>query len=80
MEVFFTSFEGQITGIVLGIALLVQIYYYLFVFSKLAFHKPVAGGGKKEPVSVIICARNELKNLKRIFLSFWIRIILIFRW
>lgn len=64
MNLIFTSVEGQITGILLGIAFLIQVYYYLFQFSKLAFHKLTHSSSKQPPVSVIICARNELKNLK----------------
>ncbi len=64
MDVFFASVEGQVVGIILATALLVQLYYYLLVFSKLAFYKGHQSGSVKEPVSVIICARNELKNLK----------------
>ena len=52
-------------------ALVVQLFFWLFVFSKLAFFKnddfkngqPIVARGK--PVSVIICARNEAANLQR---------------
>ncbi|MDQ3050438.1 MAG: glycosyltransferase [Bacteroidota bacterium] len=50
--------------ILLGVALLVQLYFLLGVFTKLAFHRLASGHPESEPVSVIICARNELKNLK----------------
>lgn len=43
---------------------LVQLYYYLFLFRKLAFHKPKQQDkSQTQPVSVIICAKNEAKNL-----------------
>jgi len=50
--------------IVFCLFFIIQVCYYLFVFSRLAFYKP---GEKSQaddvPVSVIICAKNELKNL-----------------
>lgn len=57
---------------ILGIATLIQLFYYLVVFSKLAFYKQPEAIYTQElpPVSVIIAARNEYnfleKNLKLI--------------
>lgn len=39
-----------------------QLFYYLFIFSRLAFFKDKSKQGS-EPVSVIICAKNERDNL-----------------
>lgn len=51
---------------VLAFCLLVQLYYVLFVHLKLARTKvediPKTSG---RPISVIICARNEIENLKQ---------------
>ena len=44
--------------------LLIQLFYYLFFYSRLAFYKPKAVNTDAEPVSVIICARNEEDNLR----------------
>lgn len=48
----------------------VQVFFYLFFFTRVAFHKDKAGGaalpedaGETLPVSVIICARDESRNL-----------------
>ncbi|TDX00437.1 glycosyltransferase [Dinghuibacter silviterrae] len=42
----------------------IQVFYYLFFFSRVAFHKePSEGAGETLPVSVIICARDESRNL-----------------
>ena len=42
----------------------VQLFYYLFFFSKLAFYKPpVKQQSQQHPVSIIICARDEAQNL-----------------
>jgi cellulose synthase/poly-beta-1,6-N-acetylglucosamine synthase-like glycosyltransferase len=46
------------------ICFFIQLYYYLLVFIRLSFYKYKEGEKKQPPVSVIICARNELKNLK----------------
>jgi cellulose synthase/poly-beta-1,6-N-acetylglucosamine synthase-like glycosyltransferase len=48
------------------LTLLVQLYYYLAVFSKLAFYTATPKGyGEQTGVSVIIAARNESKNLSK---------------
>jgi glycosyltransferase involved in cell wall biosynthesis len=49
-------------------SILVQLLYYLVYFRKLAFFKGDAYTPDKKtnlPVSVVICARNESKNLKK---------------
>lgn len=46
----------------------IQIFYYLFFFSRLAFHKTDEAGSQEDPtlpLSVIICARDEENNLSR---------------
>ena len=44
----------------------VQIFYYLFFFSRLAFYKPGSKNiSQTHPVSVIICARDEAANLAK---------------
>lgn len=51
---------------VLGIFLLLQLYYILFVYSRLARYKVQSYQQKNDlpPISVIICAHNEQENLK----------------
>ncbi len=52
-------------------ASLVQLFYWLFIFSKLALYKPPPFSGEEQPpVSVIICARNEAENLKKNLIHF----------
>jgi glycosyltransferase involved in cell wall biosynthesis len=42
----------------------VQLFYYLYYFARLAFYKPAAKArSQQHPVSVVICACNEAKNL-----------------
>ncbi len=50
---------------VFAVALLVQLFYFLFFFIRLTFFKNKEDGGELEhpPVSVVIAARNEEKNL-----------------
>ncbi len=45
---------------------LIQLFYWIFVFSKLARYQDVhQKNEEKKPVSVIICAKNEAQNLKK---------------
>lgn len=52
-------------------AAIVQIFTYLFVFSRLAFYKSPPIGDweatleQEVPISVVICARNEAQNLQK---------------
>ena len=49
----------------LGLTLFLQLYYLLFELSAVGFAKDNVGDIEKfPPISVIICARNELKNLR----------------
>ncbi|GAL84088.1 hypothetical protein MYP_1316 [Sporocytophaga myxococcoides] len=45
---------------------IIQAVYILFVFSRLWFYKEISGNVKSLKVSVIICARNEKDNLKKL--------------
>jgi len=52
------------------IVVLIQTYFYLFLFKKFSFSKTSSlSENNSFPVSVVICAKNEAKNLKR-FLPF----------
>ncbi len=53
-----------ITGI-FGICLLIQLYYYLGIYSRLLFYRGKKTEKEKEPLSVIICAKNEELNLDK---------------
>lgn len=47
-----------------GLVALIQIFYYLYYFRRLAFHVPATHEHSQEhPVSVVICARDEAANL-----------------
>lgn len=42
---------------------IVQVFYYLYFFTKIAFYKPTITQQQTVPVSVIVCAKNERENL-----------------
>lgn len=58
----FNSWIDYAIAVYLG-SFIVQLFYYLFIFSRLAFFKKKEGASEQKPVSVIICARNEAENL-----------------
>lgn len=52
--------------IAFGISLLIQLYFYLIYYSRIIFYKKKKDNSvQKEPVSVVICARNEEKALEK---------------
>ncbi len=52
--------------IAFGLSLLIQLYFYIFYYSRILFSRKKSGKKQiKEPVSVIICARNEKENLEK---------------
>lgn len=58
--------EEPLVRIVLLIAAgaaFVQVLYYLFIYSRLAFHKPKQPVISEDPFSIVIAAKNEAKNL-----------------
>lgn len=50
---------------IFSFAAAVQLFYYLFFYLSVHLKKSVDSYGKKQPVSIIICARNEAENLQR---------------
>ncbi len=48
------------------IFVVIQLYYYLYYFSGITFHKENFDVKDHKPVSVIVCAHNELENLQRL--------------
>lgn len=60
------AFLAQIIFYTFCAATVVQMFYYLFFFSRLAFYKPNTKNiSQTHPVSVIICARDEAANLAK---------------
>lgn len=65
MMSFFTQFSSEIFYAFCVISA-IQLFYYLFFFSRLAFHKEkVPQQTRTHPVSVIICAKDEAHNLMK---------------
>lgn len=57
---------GQIVFYAFCLVTLIQLFYYLFFFVRLAFYKPKKKStSQTHPVSVIICARDEAANLAK---------------
>jgi glycosyltransferase involved in cell wall biosynthesis len=54
---------GAVLLYIFLLALVIQLYHYLFVYLRLAIYKKKAQTSVTPPVSVIICARNEEENL-----------------
>ena len=68
MDITIDSYFPFLPLAVLGLALLIQLYFLLFVYSKLAGYKVHALDkvkAKTPPLSVVICARNEEENLRK---------------
>ncbi|MCZ2298855.1 MAG: glycosyltransferase [Chitinophagales bacterium] len=54
----------QIVFIAFCVVIAIQIFYYLFFFTRLAFYKKKnKTASMQQPVSIIICARDEANNL-----------------
>ena len=43
----------------------IQLFYYVIIFGKFAYSKSKKNPPKKTPVSVIVCAKNEAKNVAK---------------
>jgi len=57
---------GQLLFYAFCLVTLIQLFYYLFFFARLAFYKPKKKAvSQTHPVSVIICARDEAANLAK---------------
>ncbi|RLD79629.1 MAG: glycosyl transferase family 2 [Bacteroidetes bacterium] len=54
----------MITFIIFCIVIIIQIFYYSVLFGKFYFFKPIDLPKKKLRVSVVICAKDEAKNLE----------------
>jgi len=49
--------------ILFGVVWIIQMIYYWTVYSRLAFYREKPGNQADQPVTVIICAKNEYQNL-----------------
>src|SRR5665213_2540085 len=60
----FLSDPGRLIFLAFCIITFIQVFYYLFFFLRLAFFKPKPKNvSQTQPVSVIICSRDETANL-----------------
>ena len=62
--VYFTHF---LVACITGVLVLIQLFYYLYFFARLAFYKKKQSSDIKTqyPVSIIVCAFNEEANLRK---------------
>lgn len=59
-----TIYQLVIAGI-LTVSLIIQLFYYLGIYSRVAFWKrKQVNNGELPPVSIVICAKNEEDNIK----------------
>ncbi len=62
---YFVEYINYIVLGIFGLSLLIQLYYYLGLYSRFASNKKKVKKNSHEPISVIICARNEAANLEK---------------
>lgn len=62
---FLVDYQHYILSGLFLFCLLIQLFYYLGLYSRLIFYKDKPASTVTEPVSVIICARNEAENLEK---------------
>jgi poly-beta-1,6-N-acetyl-D-glucosamine synthase len=60
---FFTDQPGLVVLLVYLLASAIQLLYYLGIYMRFVFYRRKTEPAVQEPVSVIICARNEADNL-----------------
>src|SRR5438105_15285873 len=49
---------------------IIQFSYYLFIYIRFAtYHQKPGASNEIQPVTVIVCARNEVNNLRKYILS-----------
>jgi glycosyltransferase involved in cell wall biosynthesis len=64
---FYFGFPFVILLCCLAICIAIQLIYYLFVFSRIIFHRnKELPDDQAEPVTLVVCARNELENLREL--------------
>ncbi len=54
-----------IVFLIFVVSILIQLIYYLGIYLRFILYKPSTISTSSEPVSVIICARNEAENLEQ---------------
>ena len=57
---------GQVIFYIFAVVIIVQVFYYLWFFSRVALFKTKTKlRSQQHPVSVVVCARDEDENLAR---------------
>ncbi len=61
----FADKQWFIVFVIFVVSILIQLLYYLVIYLRFILYKPKNISRSSEPVSVIICARNEAENLEQ---------------
>ena len=65
LEFDFSNIWLNIALFAFGFCVLIQLFYYWGIFSRLAFYKRKDATSSPQSVSVVICAKNEFHNLDK---------------
>lgn len=61
----------QVLFYIFSVVIFVQLFFYIYVFSKVKQKKHDPSATNKFPVSVVVCAKNEAKNLETFLPFLW---------
>ncbi len=64
-KLFYNPALSDILLILFLLSMAIQLFYYLFFYARMAFGRVKAKKAARQPVSVVICARNEEDMLKK---------------
>ena len=64
MDLFNNTLEFWLLAIYAS-AIFIQLIYYWVIFARFAFYKQKLNVPSTDPISIVICARNEYTNLKK---------------
>lgn len=60
-----TEILPMVLLLIFSLGFLVQLFYFWSYFRRLAFYRDTPGGNKEQPVSIVVCAKNEYENLRK---------------
>ena len=60
----FSEVFPMVLLLLFALGFFIQMFYVWFYFSRLSFYKPGERSSTEQPVSIVVCARNEYENLR----------------
>ncbi len=60
----FSEVFPMVLLLLFALGFFIQMFYVWFYFSRLSFYKPGEKSSSQQPVSIVVCARNEYENLR----------------